>query len=167
LQDIINFCKQYKTPSPIQSQCWPIALTGRDVVGIAATGSGKTLAFTLPGVTHIKAKNQDASLKRNGPLMLVLAPTRELACQIDAVCSDVGRATNLKTICIYGGVGKDQQKQALRQGAQIVVATPGRLLDLINEVLPIRITRKAFNFLFFGGGGLGCMLARQHFLPGP
>lgn len=129
--ELLKYCAKYSKPSPIQSQCWPIATAGRDVVGIAATGSGKTLAFALPGVMHINSKQ--GSTKKKVPLMLVLAPTRELACQIDAVCSELGQVANMKTVCIYGGVSKDQQRRALSQGAQIVVATPGRLLDLINE----------------------------------
>ncbi|CAH0493828.1 unnamed protein product [Peronospora farinosa] len=124
--------KGFDTPTPIQSQCWPILASGRDIIGIAETGSGKTLAFAIPGLIHIAAQ-PEVSPKFPGPRMLVVAPTRELAMQSSAVISEAGKKCGLKSICIYGGVPKQMQKKALRDGVHVVVATPGRLKDLIEE----------------------------------
>ncbi|ORX68063.1 DEAD-domain-containing protein [Basidiobolus meristosporus CBS 931.73] len=132
-EDIMNFCKKFTTPTPIQSSCWPIVLSGRDVIGIAETGSGKTLAFTLPAVTHIKGQPGFGTKQSCRPTVLVLAPTRELVMQSQETAEEVGAACNISSVCIYGGVPKDQQKRALKSGAQFVVATPGRLLDLVEE----------------------------------
>jgi len=117
-------------PTPIQAQGWPIALSGVDLVGIARTGSGKTLAFALPAIIHIAA--QPALNPGEGPIALVLCPTRELAQQVMKVCEEFGRLANLKTACLYGGAPKSQQIRDLQQGADLVVATPGRLIDLLD-----------------------------------
>ena len=133
---IMSLTTKFKQPSPVQAQCWPIQLSGRDVVGIAATGSGKTLAFLLPAFVHIGAQKPLSNAPgQAGPVCLVLAPTRELAMQTAAVASEGGAAVGLKSVCIYGGVPKDEQRKALRNngGVHVVVATPGRLLDLIQE----------------------------------
>ncbi|KAG6957821.1 hypothetical protein JG688_00010808 [Phytophthora aleatoria] len=124
--------KGFDKPTPIQSQCWPILSSGRDIIGIAETGSGKTLAFSIPGLIHIAAQ-PEVSPKHPGPRMLVVAPTRELAMQSSAVISEAGKKCGLKSICIYGGVPKHTQKKALRDGVHVVVATPGRLKDLVEE----------------------------------
>ncbi|CEG43842.1 dead box rna helicase [Plasmopara halstedii] len=124
--------KDFDKPTPIQSQCWPILASGRDIIGIAETGSGKTLAFAIPGLIHIAAQ-PEVSHKHPGPRMLVVAPTRELAMQSSAVISEAGKNCGLKSICIYGGVPKQAQKKALRDGIHVVVATPGRLRDLLEE----------------------------------
>ncbi|HOZ46686.1 MAG TPA: DEAD/DEAH box helicase [Candidatus Hydrogenedentes bacterium] len=110
-------------PTPIQAQTIPPALAGRDVVALAQTGTGKTLAFTLPSLTRLAA----GPARRN--LMLVLAPTRELAVQMHGVIEELGRPLQLHCACVYGGVGFDKQTQSLRRGCAVVVATPGRLLD--------------------------------------
>lgn len=110
-------------PTPVQAESIPVALTGRDVVSIAQTGTGKTLAFGLPSLTRL-AQGQPG---RNR--MLVLAPTRELAHQVHEVLRTFGRKLNLRTACIYGGVGMGPQENALRRGCDIIVATPGRLMD--------------------------------------
>uniref|UniRef100_M4BN34 RNA helicase n=1 Tax=Hyaloperonospora arabidopsidis (strain Emoy2) TaxID=559515 RepID=M4BN34_HYAAE len=128
----MNTTKGFDKPTPIQSQCWPILASGRDIIGIAETGSGKTLAFALPGLIHIAAQPAVSS-KFPGPRMLVVAPTRELAMQSSAVISEAGRKCGLKSVCIYGGVPKHTQKKALRDGVHVVVATPGRLKDLVEE----------------------------------
>eukprot|EP00116_Pleurobrachia_bachei_P003933 sb/3464195/ len=120
----------FKNPTPIQAQGWPIALGGHDLVGIARTGSGKTLAFALPAIIHIAA--QPALNPGEGPIALVLCPTRELAQQVMKVCEEFGRLANLKTACLYGGASKGQQIRDLQAGADLVVATPGRLIDLLN-----------------------------------
>ncbi|KAL3669035.1 hypothetical protein V7S43_006320 [Phytophthora oleae] len=124
--------KGFDKPTPIQSQCWPILASGRDIIGIAETGSGKTLAFAIPGLIHIAAQ-PEVSHKHPGPRMLVVAPTRELAMQSSAVIAEAGKKCGLKSICIYGGVPKHAQKKALRDGVHVVVATPGRLKDLVEE----------------------------------
>ncbi len=125
--------KGFQKPSPIQSQCWPLLLSGRDAIGIAATGSGKTLAFLIPAllkIAHLPKPNVDRHNVTPSPRVLILAPTRELAMQSHQVVEEMNGP---KGVCIYGGVPKQQQKQDLRNGADIVVATPGRLMDLIDE----------------------------------
>ncbi|EQC01556.1 DEAD/DEAH family ATP-dependent RNA helicase [Photorhabdus temperata] len=113
----------YEKPSPIQQQCIPHLLNGRDVLGMAQTGSGKTAAFSLPLLHNINAE-----LK--APQILVLAPTRELAVQVAEACSDFSKhMRNVNVVALYGGQRYDVQLRALRQGPQIVVGTPGRLLD--------------------------------------
>jgi len=121
----------FVAPTPIQSQGWPMALTGRDVVGIAQTGSGKTLAFIVPAIIHINA--QPLLKPGDGPIALVVAPTRELACQIEQECVQFGSSSGLKIACVYGGVPKRKQESALRQGVEILICTPGRLLDFLER----------------------------------
>jgi ATP-dependent RNA helicase DeaD len=113
----------YEKPSPIQAECIPHLLNGRDVLGMAQTGSGKTAAFSLP-LLH----NLQADLK--APQILVLAPTRELAVQVAEAMTDFSKHMNgVNVVALYGGQRYDVQLRALRQGPQIVVGTPGRLLD--------------------------------------
>jgi len=116
-------------PSSIQIQGWPVALSGRDMVGIAETGSGKTLAFLLPGVVHINA--QPHLERGDGPIMLVMAPTRELAVQIQEECNRFGRSSGIKNTCCYGGVSRGGQQRDLSNGVEICIATPGRLIDFL------------------------------------
>lgn len=130
----------FTEPSAIQAQCWPVLLHAgidnkrRDVVGIAETGSGKTLAFALPALTALaKESHKLPSSKRRTPRMLVLAPTRELAMQSHAVIEEYGSLVSLTSLVVYGGVPKQTQKYSLRKGVDCVVATPGRIKDLINE----------------------------------
>lgn len=125
----------FARPTAIQSQGWPIALSGSDVVGIAQTGSGKTLSYILPALIHSRA--QRASGRGEGPLVLVLAPTRELAVQIQQVADEYGRLFRLRNACLYGGVPKGPQARQISNGVEIVVATPGRLLDLVTVSLSI------------------------------
>lgn len=127
---IMKCCDGFKTPSPIQSQCWPILASGRDVIGIAQTGSGKTLAYGLAGILHI---GQFKDAKKVCPRMLIVAPTRELAMQNEQVITAAGKQCRLNTLCIYGGVPKYEQKKSLKRGVHVIVATPGRLKDLIQE----------------------------------
>ncbi len=110
-------------PTPIQAESIPVALEGHDVIAVAQTGTGKTLAFSLPSVTRL------ADVKRRRTSMLVLTPTRELAQQVDKVISAMARPLGLRTVCVFGGVGMFPQTKALRAGTEIVIATPGRLLD--------------------------------------
>ena len=131
----------YAAPTPIQSQGWALALTGQDMVGIAQTGSGKTLGYLLPGIIHC---NHQPYLKRGeGPIVLVLAPTRELACQIQEVADQFGKASRLKNTCVYGGAPKGQQLRDIENGAEIVIATPGRLIDFL-EANKISLRRTTY-----------------------
>ena len=118
----------YSKPTPIQAKTIPHILNGRDIVGCALTGSGKTAAFALPIVQMLR----DQPVKRH-IRVLVLAPTRELAAQIDEEFGKFSRGSSLKRVAIYGGVSQQPQVAALRRGVDILVATPGRLLDLINQ----------------------------------
>ena len=121
--------KKFEMPTAIQGQGWPIALSGRDLVSIAKTGSGKTLGYILPAIIHI---NHQPYLERgDGPIALVLAPTRELAQQILTVAQDFGRSSKVKSTCVFGGAPKFPQLRDLERGSEIVIATPGRLLDFL------------------------------------
>jgi ATP-dependent RNA helicase RhlE len=113
----------WKDPTPIQQQAIPPVLEGRDVLGAAQTGSGKTAAFALPILNHL------ASDPRPGPRVLVLVPTRELAVQVTETFQSLSQFTRFKVATIVGGVGYDQQRKAVSDGVDVVVATPGRLLD--------------------------------------
>ena len=121
----------FTAPTPIQMQGIPVAYSGMDLVGLAETGSGKTLAFVLPAIAHIQA--QPRLQRGDGPIALCLAPTRELACQIQAETQKFIRGTGIRTACCYGGVPKGQQARDLRYGAEFVIATPGRLIDFLTE----------------------------------
>ncbi|XP_050135648.1 DEAD-box ATP-dependent RNA helicase 20 isoform X2 [Malus sylvestris] len=118
-------------PTPIQAQGWPMALKGRDLIGIAETGSGKTLAYLLPAILHVNA--QPILSPGDGPIVLVLAPTRELAVQIQQEATKFGSSSKIKSTCIYGGVPKGPQVRDLQKGVEIVIATPGRLIDMIES----------------------------------
>jgi len=117
----------YETATPIQEAAIPAALRGRDIIGTAQTGTGKTAAFVLP----ILNKLLDGP--RGMPRALIVTPTRELAEQINQVVHQLSAGTGLRSATIYGGVGSDRQIKALRNGVEILVACPGRLLDLINQ----------------------------------
>lgn len=121
----------FQEPTNIQAVGWSIAMSGRDMVGIAKTGSGKTLAYILPALIHIN--NQPRLLRGDGPIALVLAPTRELAQQIQQVCDDFGRRMSIMNTCIFGGASKHPQADDLRRGVEIVIATPGRLIDFLES----------------------------------
>jgi ATP-dependent RNA helicase RhlE len=112
----------FNEPTPIQERCIPLILRGKDVVGSAQTGTGKTAAFALPVLTLLR--------KRGAPRCLVLEPTRELAIQVETAFQYYGRFTEIEIGVFYGGVGYDRQKSLLNFGIDVIVATPGRLLDL-------------------------------------
>ncbi|XP_052182630.1 DEAD-box ATP-dependent RNA helicase 20 [Diospyros lotus] len=116
-------------PTPIQSQGWPMALKGRDLIGIAETGSGKTLAYLLPALVHVSA--QPRLVRGEGPIVLVLAPTRELAVQIQEETLKFGSRASIRSTCIYGGAPKGPQIRDLQRGVEIIIATPGRLIDML------------------------------------
>eukprot|EP00668_Euglena_longa_P046417 GGOE01062102.1.p1 GENE.GGOE01062102.1~~GGOE01062102.1.p1 ORF type:complete len:622 (+),score=146.86 GGOE01062102.1:73-1938(+) len=116
-------------PTPIQSQAWPVILSGYDMVGLAETGSGKTLAFLLPAFVHILA--QDELKGDDGPIALVVCPTRELAVQIQTQADKFGAGVGVLNACLYGGVDKAPQKRQLQRGSALCIACPGRLLDFL------------------------------------
>lgn len=121
----------YTEPTPIQAQGWPIALSGKNMVGIAQTGSGKTLAYILPAIVHINS--QQPLSRGDGPIALILAPTRELAQQIQTVANDFGSISYVRNTCIFGGAPKGSQARDLERGVEIVIATPGRLIDFLER----------------------------------
>ena len=121
----------FAAPTAIQSQGWPMALSGRDVVGIAETGSGKTLTYCLPGIVHINA--QPLLAPGDGPIVLVLAPTRELAVQIQQEMTKFGKSSRIRNTCVYGGVPKGSQIRDLAKGVEVCIATPGRLIDMLES----------------------------------
>lgn len=123
----------YKIATPIQAQAIPHVLAGRDVMGCAQTGTGKTAAFALPILNAIVEKKQSAQSGR--PLVLVLCPTRELATQIADGFRAYGANVRARTTVIFGGVGQRPQADAVRRGVEVCIATPGRLLDLMNQRL--------------------------------
>jgi ATP-dependent RNA helicase RhlE len=115
----------YKDPTPIQLRAIPVILSGKDVIGSAQTGTGKTAAFALPVISKLGAHGKCRCL--------ILEPTRELAAQVETAFRDYGRFSNLQVAVIYGGVGYGNQKDALKRGVDVIVATPGRLLDLMQQ----------------------------------
>lgn len=119
----------FAKPTAIQSQGWPMALSGRDVVGIAETGSGKTLTYCLPAIVHINA--QPLLAPGDGPIVLILAPTRELAVQIQEEVNKFGKSSRIRNTCVYGGVPKGGQIRDLAKGVEVCIATPGRLIDML------------------------------------
>ena len=123
----------YVTPTPIQEKAIPIVLAGRDLLGCAQTGTGKTAAFSIPIIQNLQAKPRTPG--RRPIKALVLTPTRELAIQIDQSFESYGHLTHLRHAFIFGGVSQQPQTNALNQGVDVLVATPGRLLDLISQKL--------------------------------
>jgi ATP-dependent RNA helicase RhlE len=123
----------YTTPTPIQTKAIPHVLAGRDLFGCAQTGTGKTAAFALPLIDRMLAAPKPPAPRRCR--VLVLAPTRELAAQIHESFKAYGRHARLKAAVIYGGVGQQQQSRAMMHGVDVLVATPGRLLDLVGQRL--------------------------------
>ena len=119
----------FPNPTAIQCQAWPMALSGRDLVAVAETGSGKTISFALPAMVHINA--QPLLAPGDGPIVLILAPTRELAVQIQAECTKFGKSSRIRNTAIYGGAPKGPQIRDLQRGVEICVATPGRLIDML------------------------------------
>jgi len=124
--------KGYTHPTPIQEQAIPILLDNKDLLGCAQTGTGKTAAFTIPILQGIYS-NINAGKGGRKIKALIITPTRELAIQIDDNITEYGKYTGIKNTVIYGGVKQGSQVKALRSGVDILTATPGRLLDLINQ----------------------------------
>src|SRR5512138_3887178 len=116
----------YVEPTPIQLRTIPLILQGKDVIGSAQTGTGKTAAFALPILSQLERHEPQ-------PRVLVLEPTRELAAQVETAFRDFARFTELRIAVVFGGVGYGLQRELLRKGVDVVVATPGRLLDLMQQ----------------------------------
>jgi ATP-dependent RNA helicase RhlE len=135
IEPILKALKEegYSNPTPIQAQSIPIVLRGTDLLGCAQTGTGKTAAFTLP-IIQLLEENKSFS-KNKKVRALIVTPTRELAIQIGESFRAYARHTDLKNAVIFGGVGQSPQVSAIRSGADVVIATPGRLLDLMNQRL--------------------------------
>ena len=126
----------YEAPTPVQALAIPEALAGRDVLAAAQTGTGKTAAFLLPTMDRlprVKRTRARGRVAAQGPLMLVVTPTRELAQQIEKVCRAISKRTGHRSVTVVGGVGYNPQKDALKCGCDILIATPGRLQDLIDQ----------------------------------
>jgi len=126
----------FKCPTPIQAHTWPPLMDGKDVIGVAKTGSGKTLGYLLPGYIKVKREEMKPGCQcdhNTGPLMLVMAPTRELCQQIYEESDRFGRPAQIKTACVFGGAPKHPQMRSLWDGPHCVVATPGRLNDFLGE----------------------------------
>src|SRR5690348_5905398 len=123
--------ENYTAPTPIQAQSIPFLLQGRDLLGCAQTGTGKTAAFALPMLQHLSTHKKIPA--RGMPRALVLAPTRELAAQIGDSFRAYGKNLHITNTVIFGGVGQNPQVQALSRGVDVLIATPGRLLDLMNQ----------------------------------
>jgi len=133
----------YNTPTPIQSEAIPVALKGRDILGCAQTGTGKTAAFAIPILQLLNQQHQ-SGVDRKTIKVLIVTPTRELAIQIGDSFTAYGRNLNIKHTVIFGGVPQNAQVNALQRGVEILIATPGRLLDLMNQKY---ITLKNINIL--------------------
>ena len=121
--------QKFEKPTSIQSQALPAIMSGRDIIGVAKTGSGKTMAFILPMFRHIKDQRPLKNLE--GPIGVIIAPTRELALQIHRDCKPYLRALGLRAVCAYGGGGIKDQIAELKRGAEIIVCTAGRMIDLL------------------------------------
>ncbi|KAH8739861.1 U5 snRNP 100 kD protein [Cryptosporidium ryanae] len=134
---------KYDKPTPIQMQCIPIGISGRDMIGIAETGSGKTVAFLVPLLNYVsKFPRIDHNTSQNGPYGLILAPARELALQIEEeaqklTSTNVSYSLNIRTLSIVGGRNIEQQAFTLRKGVEIIIATPGRMKDCLEKAFTV------------------------------
>jgi len=118
---------------PIQAQCIPLAVAGRDILAKAKTGSGKTLAFALPALNYMLKNPANHGVENHQPEILVLCPTRELCIQVSTVINELGSSLGVKTVTIYGGAASADQVKKIAEGFDVAVATPGRLIDLVNQ----------------------------------
>ncbi|KAJ3290332.1 pre-mRNA processing RNA-helicase [Borealophlyctis nickersoniae] len=129
VHEVIRKVLKYEKPTPIQAQAIPAVMSGRDVIGIAKTGSGKTIAFLLPMLRHIK--DQRPLEPGEGPIALIMTPTRELAVQIHKECKPFAKVLNMRAVCCYGGAPIKDQIAELKRGAEVIICTPGRMIDLL------------------------------------
>ncbi|KAL8561776.1 putative ATP-dependent RNA helicase ddx46 [Nucella lapillus] len=120
----------YEHPTPIQAQAIPTIMAGRDLIGIAKTGSGKTLGFVIPMLRHIL--DQPSLDEGDGPISVIMTPTRELALQITTECRKFTKSLGLHVVCVYGGTGISEQIAELKRGCEIIVCTPGRMIDMLS-----------------------------------
>nr|CAH7769353.1 unnamed protein product [Callosobruchus chinensis] len=127
----LNILKRlgFEKPTPIQAQAVPAIMSGRDLIGIAKTGSGKTLAFLLPMFRHIL--DQPPLEDTDGPIAIIMTPTRELCMQIGKDIKKFSKSLNLRAVCVYGGTGISEQIAELKRGAEMIVCTPGRMIDML------------------------------------
>jgi ATP-dependent RNA helicase RhlE len=123
----------YDEPTPSQQRAIPVILEGRDLIGCASTGTGKTAAFLLPMLQNLSRPPGEVRQQHRGPRALILTPTRELAAQVNECARDYGRHLSIRSTAIFGGVGFNPQVSAIRSGCDIVIATPGRLLDHLQQ----------------------------------
>uniref|UniRef100_A0AAY5L9S4 Probable ATP-dependent RNA helicase DDX23 n=1 Tax=Esox lucius TaxID=8010 RepID=A0AAY5L9S4_ESOLU len=132
--EVIDNCG-YKDPTPIQRQAIPIGLQNRDIIGVAETGSGKTAAFLIPLLVWITTLPKDDRIEDSdqGPYAVILAPTRELAQQIEEETLKFGKPLGIRTVAVIGGISREDQGFRLRMGCEIVIATPGRLIDVLEN----------------------------------
>jgi ATP-dependent RNA helicase DDX5/DBP2 len=121
----------FARPSAIQAQAWPLAIEGKDLISVAKTGSGKTCGFLLPVFHHHEVNAAQRGPGQTKPMLLVLAPTRELSVQIQEEAQKFGRPLGIRSVCCFGGASKYPQIAALQRGVECIIATPGRLNDLI------------------------------------
>mgnify|MGYP003654282549 CR=1 FL=1 len=131
---------EFTTPTPIQLQAVPVILSGRDIIGLAKTGSGKTAAFVWPMLTHVM--DQPYLQEGDGPIAMIVAPTRELAHQLGAECRKFCRGMGINVAYLYGGQAKLEQLKALKEGSEVAVGTPGRIIELIRlkNLMMTRVT---------------------------
>merc|ERR1711874_944897 len=134
---IMKICSGFSNPTPIQAQCWPVLASGRDIIGIAETGSGKTLAFSIPALAHLKHRVETEGRSKAGfPKMLIVSPTRELAMQSQEVLEAAGSSCGVRSVCVYGGVPKWTQKEALKKGVDYVInySFPLTIEDYVHRI---------------------------------
>merc|ERR1719418_125588 len=136
-EEILNIIDKigYKDPTPIQRQAIPIGLTNRDIIGVAETGSGKTAAFLIPLLVWIQSMPKQTRVEEadQGPYAVIMAPTRELAQQIEEETNKFGEPLGIRTVAVIGGLSREEQGFKLRLGCEIVIATPGRLIDVLEN----------------------------------
>ncbi|CAB3988541.1 probable ATP-dependent RNA helicase DDX46, partial [Paramuricea clavata] len=128
IMEVLKKCN-YEKPTPIQAQAMPCVMSGRDMIGIAKTGSGKTLAFVIPMLRHVL--DQPSLDRDDGPIAIIMTPTRELALQIHREAKKFCKPLSLRVTCVYGGTGISEQIAELKRGAEIIVCTPGRMIDML------------------------------------
>ncbi|XP_046847023.1 LOW QUALITY PROTEIN: probable ATP-dependent RNA helicase DDX46 [Xenia sp. Carnegie-2017] len=128
IMEVLKKCN-YEKPTPIQAQAIPCVMSGRDMIGIAKTGSGKTLAFLIPMLRHVL--DQPVLERDDGPIAIIMTPTRELALQIHREAKKFCKPLLLRVTCVYGGTGISEQIAELKRGAEIIVCTPGRMIDML------------------------------------
>eukprot|EP00729_Bicosta_minor_P000547 gene547-23486_t len=128
---VFEYTRRITEPTPVQQQCWPAILAGSNVLGLAETGSGKTLSYLLPAVPHVLARGRPKP--GPNPVCLILVPTRELAAQVESMCRPIIKAHGLRCVALYGGIQKMDQIERMLSPTPFVVATPGRLVDMVGS----------------------------------